>query len=107
MAEQHAESVRGADLLNEFTKAVLAEAAEVAATLPEGYEMSVSAHSDAVLAHVDSGQWIGFEMRGIKPEKRRWKPWRGSLFVDDWTVYPSLAEAVAALIAFPKEPVDG
>lgn len=46
-------------------------------------------------------------MRGVKPEKRRWKPWRGSLFVDDWTVYPSLAEAVAALIAFPKEAVDG
>jgi hypothetical protein len=94
-------------LLNDFTKAVLAEAAEVAATLPEGYEMSVSAHSDAVLAHVDSGQWIGFEMRGIKPEKRRWKPWRGSLFVDDWSVYPSLAEAVAAIIAFPKEAADG
>lgn len=98
---QSADTVRGADLLNDFTKAVLAEAAEVAATLPEGYEMSVSAHSDAVLAHLGSGQWIGFEMRGIKPEKRRWKPWRGSLFVDDWTVYPSLAEAVAALIAFP------
>lgn len=52
---QSADTVRGADLLNDFTKAVLAEVAEVAATLPEGYEMSVSAHSDAVLAHVASG----------------------------------------------------
>jgi hypothetical protein len=83
-------------LLNAYTQAVLAEAEEVAATLPVGYVLTISAHSDIVLDRSD-GQWVALEMRGIDKPKRTWRVCRGSLFEhDDDRTWPTLAQAVAA-----------
>lgn len=71
--------------LNDFTKEVLEDVAGV--ELPDGFEITVSADSDVVLAH-PSGHWIGLRRRG-----RSYEAWRGSIYRFP-VRFPSLEDAV-------------
>jgi hypothetical protein len=83
-------------LLSDFTRQVLAEARAVQPTLPDGWDVTVSATSDVILAHRGAGQWVGIRMAGIG-EHHRWEAWRGSrsIGVPDRNSWPTLAAAVA------------
>lgn len=91
-------------LLNAYTKAVIAEAVEAGHALTDGFELSVSADSDVVLKKIKNRHWVGFQMKGLRPGKRQWQAWRGSL----WTAqdcanptWPSLLDAVYHYIEKP------
>lgn len=91
------------DLLNKYTQEVLAEATEVALTLPEGWNISVSAGSDVVLEYELAGQWIGLYMKGIDRVLRTWRPWRGSLILTIPTAtWSTLEEACTSIIVKEK-----
>lgn len=81
------------NLLNKFTQAVLAEAQLVSDMLPGQFGLSVSADSDVVLSLPD-GEWVGIRMYGLRPERRRWLAWRGSLPTGSQQ-WPTLGAAVA------------
>lgn len=65
------------DLLNDYTKSVLEDAAEV--DVPAGCELKVSADADVIFARPD-GHWIGL-VRRERPF--RYVAWRGSLYRGD------------------------
>ena len=79
------------ELLNIYTREVLAQAATIAADLPPGWSVKVAADSDLVLGHERSGHWLGVRMYGIG--RPVWREVRGSLFVEG-VEWPSLSALV-------------
>lgn len=87
------------EVLNPYTLEVLEETVEAAKDLPEGWELHVSAVSDVVLRHIQSGSWIGLHMKGLKKEKRKWSYYRGSVVLaTPNTSWLTLSEAIVSSI---------